>query len=39
MPKSAVALVRGRTSRDKVLEIADVKSAGEALRRIRRQIG
>ena len=35
VPKSSVALVRGRTSRDKVLEIAGVGSVDEAARRIR----
>ena len=37
VPKTNIALVRGRTSRDKVLEIAGVKSATEAVKRIRRQ--
>lgn len=35
VPKSAVALVRGATSRDKLLEIDGVGSVAEALRRIR----
>ena len=37
VPKTNIALVRGRTSRDKVLEIAGVKSAAEAVKGIRRQ--
>ena len=35
VPKSSVAIARGRTSRDKLLEIDGVESAAEALRRIR----
>ena len=35
LPKSGVALVRGTTARDKVLEIAGVESVDEAARRIR----
>ena len=37
VPKSRITLVRGRTSRDKVLEIIGIESADEALRRIRRK--
>ena len=37
VPKSAVALVHGGTSRDKLLKVAGVESAKEALRRIRGQ--
>ncbi len=35
VPKSSVALVRGRTSRDKMLAIDGVESVDEAVRRIR----
>ena len=35
VPKSAVAVIRGKTSRDKVLEIVGVESPDEAVRRIR----
>ena len=37
VPKSSVAIVRGRTSRDKLLEIDGVESVAEAIRRIRGQ--
>ena len=39
VPKSRVAIFRGRTSRDKVLEIAGVGSVAEAVRRIRERAG
>ena len=35
VPRSSVAIVRGRTSRDKLLEIDGVESVAEAVRRIR----
>lgn len=35
VPKSSVALVRGKTSRDKLLEIDGVESVADAVRRIR----
>lgn len=35
VPKSSVTIVRGKTSRDKLLEIEGVKSLAEAVRRIR----
>ena len=34
VPKSAVALVHGRASRDKLLEVAGVDTVAEAVRRI-----
>ena len=37
VPKSSVAIVRGRTSRDKLLEIDGLESVAEAVRRIRGQ--
>ena len=39
VPKSNVVLVRGQTSRDKVLEIDGVESVDEAVRRIRGRAG
>ena len=35
VPRSSVAIVRGKTSRDKLLEIDGVESVSEAMRRIR----
>lgn len=35
VPKSSVAIVRGKTSRDKLLEIDGVESVAEAVRSIR----
>lgn len=38
VPKSSVAIVRGKTSRDKLLEVGGVESVDEAVRRIRGRV-